>query len=151
MPAPPTVRLLHPGEAAVLSNTAADVFDKPIRQDWARAMLAAPGHVLAVALAGDTVVGMASALVYLRPDKPPEMWISEVGVAPAWHRQGLGRRLVETLLAEARARNCPEVWVATEADNHAARALYAATGGAEEGGLHHVTWRLAPPPEPDTR
>jgi hypothetical protein len=34
-----------------------------------------------MATAGDTVVGFASAVHYVHPDKAPELWINEVGVA----------------------------------------------------------------------
>ena len=53
--------------------------------------VADPRHHLVVACAGSTVVGMATALHYVHPDKPPELWINEVGVAPPYRRRALAR------------------------------------------------------------
>jgi len=40
-----------------------------------------PRHHLVVAVE-HVVVGFCSAVDYIQPDKPPELWINEVGVAP---------------------------------------------------------------------
>lgn len=127
-----TVRILGPGDAAVLDNVAPEVFDNPIDPRWTAEFLADSRHHLAVALSGGQVVGMASALHYVHPDKPPELWINEVGVAPTHHRQGIGRRLLAALFERGRERGCRAAWVGTEEDNEAARGLYAAAGGSEE-------------------
>lgn len=115
----------------MLANVAPDVFDGPINPTWCADFLADPRHHLAVALEGDTVVGMASGVHYVHPDKPPELWVNEVGVAPAHQKQGLGKVLMETLFAHARTLGCAEAWVLTEDDNTAARRLYARAGGTE--------------------
>ncbi len=125
------VRLLGRGEIAVLERVAADVFDQPIDPRWAGEFFADPRHHLAVALRAGEVVGMASALHYVHPDKPPTLWVNEVGVSAALQRRGIGRRLVQTLLAHARELGCFEAWVGTELDNAAARGLYASLGGQE--------------------
>ena len=74
---------------------------------------------------------MASAVHYVHPDKPPELWINEVGVAPTHRGLGIGRRLLEALFERGRALGCRQAWVGTEASNTAARRLYAAAGGVE--------------------
>lgn len=128
-----TVRLLGPDDAAVLDRVAPDVFDRPIDPHRAAEFLGDPRHHLAVAVsdAGGDVVGMASAVTHLRPDKPPELYVDEIGVAPAWRRRGLGRRLLATLFERGRALGCADAWLATERDNAAARALFVAAGGKE--------------------
>jgi ribosomal protein S18 acetylase RimI-like enzyme len=68
---------------------------------------------------------------YVHPDKPPELWINEVGVSGAYRDRGIGRQLLETLKTHGRALGCGEAWVLTEPGNAAARALYRAAGGAE--------------------
>ena len=83
---------------------------------------------MAVALDGGQVVGMASAVHYVHPDKPPELWINEVGVAPAHQQQGIGQQLLRALFARGRELGCTEAWLGTEVDNVAARRLYAAGG-----------------------
>lgn len=126
------VRLLGAEEVHVLAHVAADVFDDAVDPHLASEFVADPRHHLAVALDGDTVVGMASAVDYVHPDKPAELWINEVGVAPAYQRMGIGRRLLQTLFAAGVGRGCRNAWVLTEGDNVAARGLYAAAGGDED-------------------
>ena len=128
-----TVRMLGEEEAATLQHVDATVFDGPVRSALAQEFLRDPRHHIAVAVLPEgPVVGMASALHYVHPDKPNQMFITEVGVADDYLRQGIGRRLVLALLAHARSLRCYEAWVATEVDNAAARALYVSTGGAED-------------------
>jgi ribosomal protein S18 acetylase RimI-like enzyme len=123
------VRLLGPGDAQVLARVAADVFDNPVDPDLAREFLADPRHHIAVAIDDGLVVGFASAVHYVHPDKPAELWINEVGVAPTHQRHGLGRRVLATLLRHGRSLGCVSAWVLTDRDNAPARALYTAAGG----------------------
>ena len=126
-----TVRLLGPDDAPILNHLAPDVFDNAIDPRWTAEFLADPRHHLAVALDGETVVGMASAVHYVHPDKAPELWVNEVGVAPTHQRRGIGRQLLHALFARGRELGCQTAWVLTEHDNVAARGLYAALGGVE--------------------
>jgi aminoglycoside 6'-N-acetyltransferase I len=75
---------------------------------------------------------MASAVDYVHPDKAPQLWINEIGVAPTHRRRGVGRRLLDALLAHGRTIGCTEAWLGTEVDNGPARALYEAAGSAAE-------------------
>ena len=127
-----TVRLLNPGDADVLANVAPGVFDHAVDPKWTSAFFADPRHHLAVALDGATVVGMASAVHYVHPDKAPMLWVNEVGVAPTHRRKGLGKRLLEALLEHGQKLGCTEAWLGTEPSNVAARALYASAGWEEE-------------------
>ncbi|WP_019584879.1 GNAT family N-acetyltransferase [Deinococcus apachensis] len=129
------VRLLGEGEAGVLRNVAPGVFDDDLRPDSLAAFFSDPRHHLAVALDGETVVGMAAAIHYVHPDKAPELYINEVGVADTYQGQGLGRRMLDALLAHARMLGCVAAWVLTEEDNTAARRLYASAGGEEQSGV----------------
>ena len=126
-----SVRILGPDDSAVLGQVAAGVFDNAIDPRWSREFFADPRHHLAVALSGSTVVGMASAVHYVHPDKPPELWINEVGVASSFRGQGIGRRLMEAMLAHGSALGCREAWVAADQSNMPARRLYTAVGGTE--------------------
>jgi len=125
---PVTVRVLGHNEAAVLANVADDVFDNAIHPEWCTEFFADPRHHLVVALDGDLVVGMASGVHYVHPDKAPELWINEVAVAPTHHNQGIGRRLVATLVAHGKAIGCHEAWVLTSPDNEPAKRMYRAAG-----------------------
>jgi len=145
-----TIRMLGPDDAAVLSRVAAEVFDHDVDARWTREFLADARHHMAVALDGDQVVGMASAVHYVHPDKPPELWVNEVGVAPPYRGRGVGRRLLEALFDRGRALGCTEAWLGTEPENVAARRLYAAAGGTESE-MVYVTFRLTPDSEPPGR
>lgn len=139
----PEVRVVGPGDGAILDRVVEGVFDHPVSARWWGEFLDDPRHHLAVALDGGWVVGMASGVHYVHPDKPPELWINEVGVAPPHRRRGVARRLVTALLQRGRALGCGDAWVLTEGDNAAARGLYASLGGVEEERPVYVTFTLA--------
>lgn len=126
------VTMLGPGDAAVLDRVAPDVFDEPVDARWTAEFFADPRHHLAAAVDDGVVVGFASGVHYLHPDKPPELFINEVGVASTHQGRGLARRLMRTLLDHGRALGCVTAWVGTERTNTAANRLYASTGGVPE-------------------
>ena len=131
-PAEIEIRLLGRGDIEVLSDVAEGVFDNPVESRWARAFLDDERHHMVVALEGGRVVGMASAVDYVHPDKAPQLWINEVGVAPSHQQRGIGRRLLHALLAHGRTLGCTEAWLGTEPDNVPARRLYDGTGSPPE-------------------
>jgi aminoglycoside 6'-N-acetyltransferase I len=143
------VRLLGPADAALFARIAEGVFDDPVRPELVEEFLNDPRHALSVAIVDGEIVGMASGVRYVHPDKPSEFWINEVGVAPAFHRQGLGKRIMAELLAHARREGCREAWVLTDDDNAAARALYAAAGGDAGSSQRMITFQLDRPPALD--
>ena len=77
------------------------------------------------------MVGFASAVSYVHPDKPPELWINEVGVAPTHHRRGVARALLGLLFEVGRREGCATAWVLTERENGPAMRLYQSCGGEE--------------------
>jgi ribosomal protein S18 acetylase RimI-like enzyme len=121
------LRLLREGDEDVLSNVDPDVFDNPVDQRWTAEFFADPRHHIIVALDEDLVVGMCTSFHYVHPDKPPQMFINELGVAGSHRRRGIGRSLVEAMLAHARTLGCTEAWLGTEEDNVPARRLYEGT------------------------
>jgi ribosomal protein S18 acetylase RimI-like enzyme len=128
-----TIRLLTAADADLLAASGTDVFDHLPQPRWTAEFLADPRHHLAAAIApGGRLVGFASGVHYLHPDQAPQLFINEVGVADDWAGQGLGRQLVEALLAHARTLGCTMAWVATQPDNHAALALYARASGRRD-------------------
>ena len=122
------VLLLGATDAAVLDRVAPDVFDNPISDELRAEFLGDPRHHLVVARCDGVVVGMASAFHYVHPDKAPQLFIIEVGVAESHRRRGIARRMIERLIQLASELDCTEAWVLTEADNVAANALYRAAG-----------------------
>ena len=124
------VRLAGVADLGLLDRVVDDVFDGPVNAALLREFVADPRHHLALALGpASEVVGFASAVHYVHPDKRPQLFINEVGVAGPWQGRGLGSRLLRVLLDHARALGCSEAWVLTDADNAAACALYRAAGG----------------------
>ena len=118
------IRKLGVGDEAVLSNVAPGVFDEPVRPDLVARFLATPNYRIFVALDGELVVGMCTGFTHFHPDKDEEFFVNELGVDDAYRRQGIGRRLLEAMLAEARAMGCTDAWLGTEHDNAEALALY---------------------------
>ena len=142
---PVAVRLLDHDEATVLDNVADDVFDHAVHPRWCAEFFADPRHHLAVALDNGVVVGMASGVHYVHPDKAPELWINEVAVAPTHHNLGIGRRLVATLVAHGEALGCGEAWVLTSPDNEPAKRMYRAVGAIPHEELSVMfTYRMQP-------
>jgi aminoglycoside 6'-N-acetyltransferase I len=136
------VRVLGPADLQVLDNVAEGVFDHAVDPKLAAEFLGDERHALSVAIVDGVVAGMASGVRYVHPDKASEFWINEVGVGPAYQRQGLARRIVDELLAHARRQGCREAWVLTDDDNTAARALYRAAGGDDGAPQRMITFRL---------
>jgi aminoglycoside 6'-N-acetyltransferase I len=83
-----------------------------------------PNHLLAVCIDDGVIVGMVSAVRYYHPDKLPQLWINEVGVAPTYRRRGIATSLVGLILAKAKELGCHGAWVLTDDKNEAAMSLY---------------------------
>jgi ribosomal protein S18 acetylase RimI-like enzyme len=145
-----SLHVIDASNASLLDRLDDDVFDHPVQPALLQAFLAQPSNHLVVAVVEGQVVGMASGLSYVHPDKPLSMFINEVGVAARFQRRGLARRLVNALLEHARCLGCDQAWVATEAGNVPARALYEALGGQadDEPAIVYV-YPLATAPAPD--
>jgi aminoglycoside 6'-N-acetyltransferase I len=130
---PIEIRILHTKDASILDHVAPDVFDDPIVPQALQEFLDSPRHHLVVATDEGMVVGFASAVQYVHPDKPrPELWVNEVGVSPAYQNRGVGKALMQALLEAARSAGCSEAWVLTERSNKPAIRLYKVVGGEEE-------------------
>lgn len=140
-----TLHVVTAENAHLLDRVAPGVFDHEVRPELLSEFLANPMNHIVVAVSGGTVVGMATGISYVHPDKPLQLFVNEVGVADAYRRQGIGRSLVDLLLARGERIGCTEAWVATEVSNAAARALYTSTGGVEDEERAVVyTYELSP-------
>lgn len=124
--------LLNEANASLLTHIGAAVFDDEIRADYLGAFLKNPGHVMFLAVENEIVVGMASAVEYYHPDKPAQFWINEVGVAETHRRRGIGRSLVQALIAESKARGCIYTWLGTDEANEAGKACFGSIPEGEE-------------------
>ncbi|WP_433067051.1 ribosomal protein S18-alanine N-acetyltransferase [Dactylosporangium sp. CS-033363] len=83
------------------------------------------GHYYLVALDVDgSVLGYAGLAVA----GPDEAWVQNLGVRTSAQRRGIGRRLLEALLAEAKRRGARQVLLEVAVDNAPAQRLYAEYG-----------------------
>src|SRR5207249_3303959 len=64
------IRILGRGDEMLLSTAAAGVFDHPVEARRCAEFLNDPRHHIAAAVDGGRVVGFASAVHYVHPDKP---------------------------------------------------------------------------------
>ncbi len=108
------------------------LFDYPVKKAQAVVFLKDPRHHLALAFDGDEIIGMASAMHYVHPDKEPQLFINEVGVLSAYENNGIGRKLVRLLCNHAWVLGCSEAWVLTDKTNARAQRMYRGAGGKEE-------------------
>jgi len=116
-------------DSGILKHVASGLFDRPIDPSLTEEFLEDPRHHLVVAIDGGEVVGFVSAVHYVHPDKPNEMWLNEIGVVPSHRRCGLATKLLGKMLEIGGKLGCVQAWVLTERDNVAAMGLYAANGG----------------------
>ena len=128
---PIEIKRIGASDATVFAKVADEVFDEPVSPERLADYLGAPGHLMFVAIADGVVVGQCAAVIHRHPDKVTELYIDEVGVAPAFHRQGIARRMLDAMFALGKELGCGEAWVGTEHDNVAARALYKTRGGTK--------------------
>ncbi|MBV8752944.1 MAG: GNAT family N-acetyltransferase [Hyphomicrobiales bacterium] len=127
------MKILGPGDDPILANVAAGVFDNPINAAWTKEFLEDSRHHIAVAIDAGLVVGFASAVRYIHPDKPPELWINEVAVSPTYRGLGLAKATMGALFELGKAHDCVTAWVLTNRNNAEAMALYSSLGGIEGG------------------
>lgn len=143
------IRLLGTGDGDLLQRAAAGVFDGQVQPGLTRDFLADARHHIVVAIEDGVIVGMVTAVDYVHPDKARQLWINEVGVAPSHQKRGIGRKMLDAMLAHGRVLGCTEAWLGTEADNSAARRLYERAGGAsEEFILYSFSLQPGDPVEP---
>jgi ribosomal protein S18 acetylase RimI-like enzyme len=124
-------------------HRAAELFDSPPLAAPTERFLADPGHHLLFAFdSAGRAVGMITGVEMTHPDKGTEMFIYELGVAPAARLQGVATELVKNLAEIARARGCYGMWVGTEPDNAAAQATYRKADANEEAPFQLLSWDL---------
>jgi len=110
----------------------------PEQEARARGQVRKPSAFLLVAEADGEIAGMVLGLQGLADDGagPPVgglCHVSMVFVAPERWGRGVGGRLVDALLAEARARGYDRAQLWTQADNPGARRLYEGRGFRRSG------------------
>ena len=116
--------------AALLSEMHAESF--PANQAWGASaialMLGLPGHFGLLAIQQDEPLGFALGRV-----QADQAEILTIAVRPGARGQGVGRALLNALLAEAAKRGALDLFLEVAEPNMAARALYAGAGADEVG------------------
>lgn len=106
-----------------LAALAAEVADYPWRAAQFADSLAAGHQLLGLQAADGTLLGFA---VWSQVLDDAELL--DIGVAPACRRQGLGQRLLDAVMAAARAQGAQRLLLEVRAGNLAAQALYQRAG-----------------------
>ena len=147
------VRRLAPSDAAELARAidalspaderGADVRSAAHVAHLARA-LATPSCYVFLAFRAGAPVGYVSAYRFPRLDHASDqVYLFDIEVAPAERRRGVGRRLVEALLAACWADGATWAWAGTARENEAAQRLFAAAGG-ERVSETYIEYHFAP-------
>ncbi|MDX6560976.1 MAG: hypothetical protein QOD65_790 [Gaiellales bacterium] len=133
------IRRAGPGDLGLFERVAEDVFDYAVDARVLAEYLATPLHHLVVAVADGEVVGQVAAVVHRHPDdRPVELYIDEVAVAPGFRRAGIARLMLDEAFDLGRELGCAEAWVGTEHDNLPATALYETRGSEPEPFVMYV-------------
>ena len=96
------------------------------------------GNPMMVALAGDKVVGWCDVRREFFPSRAHRGTLG-MGLLPEWRGRGLGQRLLEATLAQARRSGFKRIELDVYADNLRAIALYEKAGFVREGLLRDAT------------
>lgn len=131
---PIIVRLAEASDGPLVRQVARLEREVELDSDAAERLATDERTWIALALVGDAVVGYGVAYLLDRIDGRRMLLIYDLFVADAWRRQGMGRRLMELLLATGRAEGICKAWLFTGQDNAEARRLYEACGGEGDDG-----------------
>jgi ribosomal protein S18 acetylase RimI-like enzyme len=127
MPAAFTLRLARANDAPVMSSMSRDFIEAGLGWRYTPQRIAALiDDRETVALAACDAAGLHGYAVMQFGDERAHLVL--MCVAPAWRRQGVGRRLIEWLLASARIAGMASIGLELRVDNGDAGAFYGALG-----------------------
>jgi tRNA threonylcarbamoyladenosine biosynthesis protein TsaB len=132
--APASLIVAGPTHGAVMAALQNRCFDERWSSDSVTALLAQPGVAGVLLIADDSQIPMGYGLLRCVAD---EAEILTFGIDPRYRRAGHGRRVLDDMIAQARAAGARMVFLEVAEGNGAARALYEASGfktvGRREG------------------
>jgi ribosomal-protein-alanine N-acetyltransferase len=106
-----------------------DLFGAEKWSEWMFWNELAGGHYYRVAIDDDgTIVGYGGLALSGPEDRPDEAWVQNLAVRRDAQRRGLGRLLLDDLLAEAARHRVRKVLLEVAVDNEPAQKLYATSG-----------------------
>lgn len=133
-------RRLYVSDLAMALRMNEDFRPNFLHEESARAFLADPACWLLACIEDGRVLGFCYGYEMRRLDANRKMlYIHEVGVLPAFHRQGIGREMLRTIQTLCRHAGLLYFFLFTQASNKPACALYEAMGG-EHGNPDDVTY-----------
>jgi ribosomal protein S18 acetylase RimI-like enzyme len=124
--------LLEPGDEDLLIEATRLLNDVELAPEKAAVLLRDETYVVVVALDAGKVAGRAYGNV-LHRHAGSDLLLYEIDTLPQHQRKGAALAMLECLKQLVREKDYGEMWVLTEGDNVAARALYRKAGGGEEG------------------
>lgn len=124
-----SIRRMGPDDVDAVVAIEAASFSSPWRPDTFRSLLERPTVELWVLeMAGEGVIGYAVLWCVLDQGE-----LANIAIADAFRRRGLGRRLLEHVMAVARERGVETLVLEVRVSNRAAAALYERYGFVEVG------------------
>ena len=119
-----------PDRAADVARLHKELFEKPWDEASVATLLDHPASTAFVAVVGQPRAAVGFVLGQIAAD---EAEIITMGVAKAYQRKGLGRRLVEGLMRAVKRSEGRRLHLEVAADNAAALGLYRSLGFKEQG------------------
>lgn len=104
-----------------------DCFDDPWSEKSIGEVLASPGvfaYLAVTSAVADAGAGLPCGFAIARVSGD-EAELLSIGVGPQWRRQGVARRLIDTVLAAVETRRVRRLYLEVAEDNEGARRLYA--------------------------
>jgi ribosomal-protein-alanine N-acetyltransferase len=122
------IRKAEGSDAPVLAELEALLFSDAWSKEGISSSLSSPFSLALIALADGKAVGylLASALA-------PEGELFRIGVHPEYRRQGIGGRLMERFIAEAKGLTCDLLFLEVRSKNESAISLYRRCGFSDCG------------------
>jgi aminoglycoside 6'-N-acetyltransferase I len=87
--------------------------------------------ILLLAYSGEKIAGVLLAYALHHPDGNGHLYVHELDTHPDFRRQGVATLLMNEAFKFAKALGMDELWLGTEDDNEAAKALYQKLGPTE--------------------
>jgi ribosomal protein S18 acetylase RimI-like enzyme len=110
--------------AAQLNGADSEVSIKQFSAESLRRFLSDPLRYYLIATVDGKLAGALHGYVHLHPTGVSYAYIDEVDTIEEYRRQGVATAMMREALAVAKQQGASEVWLGTEHDNEAAKALY---------------------------
>lgn len=122
------IRRMRGADVTAVMEIERAVFTMPWTEATFHGLLKRSDSLLWVAEAASEVVGYAAVWVVV-----DQAELGDIAVAEGWRRQGIARRLLETILDAVREKGIRELFLEVRVSNHQARRLYEQYDFAEVG------------------